>query len=194
MGKLSVSTRSPEGYSADNEKILAYLEGVIDKKDLGEKTAEKLERITQAKAWLIEHKTTNKVVKMLMELYGISDATAYRDVKLMSRVFGPLMKVNKDMKRAIADNMIQEVWSAAKEKGDRKAMAMVIKNYITLHQLDKEDADLPDYSDFDFQPIIMAVLPEQVGQNPPSEDEILNRMNEWFEKNSEEAEVVKDES
>lgn len=194
MGYLATITKDAAGYSTDNEKILAYLEGTIDKNQLGQKTAEKLERITQAKSWLLEHKTTHKVVKMMMEHYDISDATAYRDMKLMSLVFGPLMQVHKDMKRAIADKMIEEVWEQAKNKEDRRTMAMLIKNYITLHQLDREDADLPDLSGFDFQPIIMAVLPEQVGQNPPSEEEIMERVSDWFERNSQEAEIVGDES
>lgn len=193
MGQISV-TKDGSGYSTDNEKIVAYLQGAIDKKTLGAKTAEKLERITVAKSWLLEYKNTKTVVDMLMNTYGISDATAYRDLKLMSLVFGPLMKINKDMLREIVDQMILETYKEAKEKGDRKTQSMLIKNRISLHGLDREDADIPDMSGFDFHPIIVAVLPEQVGQNPPDEDELNSRFTEWFEKNSDEAEVIENEA
>tara|TARA_R110002096_G_scaffold129211_7_gene277923 strand:+ start:4463 stop:5050 length:588 start_codon:yes stop_codon:yes gene_type:complete len=183
---LKESKVSIKDFTTDAEIILAYLEGRYPREKLGSKMIEKLDRITQAKSWLLEHKFQSKVVELMMNTYGYSDATAYRDLKLMSRVFGPIMQVHKDLKRAIADRMIEETWQNAVEAKDRKTQANLIKHYIQLHQLDKEDPELPDVSDFEFHNIIVAVLPEQVGQNPPSEEELSERLSAWWDSQGEE--------
>jgi CO dehydrogenase/acetyl-CoA synthase alpha subunit len=183
---VSESKVSIKDFTTDAEIILAYLEGRYPREKLGPKMLEKLDRITQAKSWLMEHKFQYKVVELMMNTYGYSDATAYRDLKLMSRVFGPIMQVHKDLKRAIADRMIADTWTAAVTKKDLKTQSNLIKNYIQLHQLDKEDPELPDVSDFEFHNIIVAVLPEQVGQNPPSEEELSERLSAWWESQAEE--------
>gem|GEM_PF-4015664 len=177
----------------DADRILAHLQGEVGFEKLPVKTREKLDRITQARAWMLEHKFTSKVVDLLVGQYGYSQVTAYRDINLMSRIFGPFMKVHKDLKRAVAERMIEESWKQAIEAKDKKAQAALIKNYIILNQLDQDDPELPDLSNFDFQPIIMAVLPEQVGQNPPDEEEILQRLSQWFDSQAEDVEV-EDES
>ena len=183
---LKESKVSIKDFTTDAEIILAYLEGRYPREKLGSKMIEKLDRITQAKSWLLEHKFQSKVVELMMNTYGYSDATAYRDLKLMSRVFGPIMQVHKDLKRAIADRMIEETWQNAVDAKDRKTQANLIKHYIQLHQLDKEDPELPDVSDFEFHNIIVAVLPEQVGQNPPSEEELSERLSAWWDSQGEE--------
>ena len=179
---------SINGFSTDAEKILGYLEGRYPKSELNRKVLEKLERIIQAKSWLLEHKFQHKVVELMVQFYEYSEITAYRDLKLMSRVFGPVMQVHKDLKRAIADKMIEETWKDAADKKDLKAQNQLIKNYIALHQLDKDDPELPDLSSYEFQPVIIAVLPEQVGQNPPNEEELSDRLSSWFQDQSEEVE------
>ena len=173
-------------FTTDAEKILGHLEGHFPKEKLGAKVQEKMERIIQAKSWLLEHKFQQKVITLMVNLYGYSEITAYRDLKLMSRVFGPVMQMHKELKRAIADKMIEDTWVLAEEKKDFKTQNLLIKNYILLHQLDKEEAELPDLSNYEFQPVIIAVLPEQVGQNPPDENELNKRLSSWWEGRSEE--------
>ena len=77
------------GFNTDAEKIIGYLDGSLPKESLNRKLVEKLDRIVQAKAWLLEHKFQTKVVEMLMNHYQYSEVTAYRDLRLMERVFGP---------------------------------------------------------------------------------------------------------
>ena len=177
------------GFGSTAERLIDYLQGVSDA-TLSEKDKEKLERITVAKSLLLEHKFQSKVVKMLKRTYNYSEITAYRDLKLMERIYGPLLHMNRDLKRAIAEEMIQQDRTLAIQLKDAKAMSQSTRNFIQLHQLDKEEVELPDLSYFDFQPIIMAVLPEQVGQNPPTEDELLSRVSDWWESQSEEANEV----
>lgn len=179
------------GFNSTAERIIEYLQGQSNQ--LRAKEKEQLERITVAKSLLLEHKFQSKVVKMLRRTYEYSEITAYRDLKLMERVYGPLLHMNRDLKRAIAEEMIQQDRQLAIQLKDAKAMSQSTRNFIQLHQLDKEEVELPDLSYFDFQPIIMAVLPEQVGQNPPEEEELLKRVSAWWEDNSEEAEEIEDE-
>jgi hypothetical protein len=181
------------GFNTDAEKIIGYLDGSFPKSALKAKLVEKVDRIVQAKAWLFEFKFQSKVVEMMINHYQYSEVTAYRDLRLMERVFGPLLRMSKDLKRALADEMIRQDRELAITNKDTKALGASTRNYILLHQLDKEDPELPDLSNFDFHPIIMAVLPEQVGQDPPSEDELLDKVSDWWESQSEEAQIEDDE-
>jgi bisphosphoglycerate-dependent phosphoglycerate mutase len=190
-GKLRRHKVDHLGFTSAAERIIEYLQGDSDR--LTTKEQEKLERITLAKSLLLQHKFASKVVKMLQRTYNYSEITAYRDLKLMERVYGPLLKMNKDLKRAIAEEMIKQDRELAITQKDSKAMAQSTRNFIQLHQLDKEEAELPDLSYFNFQPIIMAVLPEQVGQNPPDDNELLQKVDAWWKGQSEDAEEVEDE-
>jgi hypothetical protein len=181
------------GFNTDAEKIIGYLDGSFPKSALKAKLVEKVDRIVQAKAWLFEFKFQSKVIEMMINHYQYSEVTAYRDLRLMERVFGPLLRMSKDLKRALADEMIRQDRELAITNKDTKALGASTRNYILLHQLDKEDPELPDLSNFDFHPIIMAVLPEQVGQDPPSEDELLDKVSDWWESQSEEAQIEDDE-
>lgn len=183
--KLKKHSAAPLGLTTDAESIIAYLQGDLELTQLSPTKQQKMERITQAKAWMFEHKTQSKVVKMMCNHYGYSEITAYRDLRLMSQVFGPIMDMKKEFKRALADEMIRQDRELAIQRKDIKSLTSCTRNYIQLHQLDKEDPELPDLSDFEFHNIILAVLPEQVGQEPVSDEELNRRLSDWFEEHSE---------
>ncbi len=166
------------GFRTDGEKLIAYLQGQIDK--INAVDEKKLERVLQARALLFQHHASNKVVPMIMSTFGVSEATAWRDMRLVDLIFGPTEKMSKDLRRAIAQEMILKTRELAEAKKDTRTMAQCEKNFISLHALDKEDPELPDLSNFEFHPIIVAALPEQVGINPSSEEEILKKLSEWY--------------
>jgi hypothetical protein len=145
----------------------------------------KLERIITAKSLLLQHKFVPKVQKMLMHQYGYTIGSAITDLNLCYQVFGPIMHITREMRRVIADEMIRQDRDLAVELKDVKALNQATANYIKLHQLDKDEAELPDVSHFTFHQNIIAVLPEQVGINPVSEDELLKRVGEWLSKDAE---------
>lgn len=184
---------------ATADQIIAYLQNDVDELSereqvkLTPKLRQRLERISQAKSWLFEHKQKQKVVDMLANEYSISEVTAYRDIQLMEQVYGPLLRMSKDMHRAIAIEMIKEDRALADEKNDAKAKAQCTKNYIILNQLDKEDVEQPDFSAFQPPDVIFAYLPEQVGLEAKDESEILKKVSDWYEQNSEVAEEVDDD-
>lgn len=173
----------------DAERLITYLQSDID--DVAERQAltpamqAKLDRIITAKTLLLQHKFVPKVQKMLMREYGYTIASAIKDLNLCYQVFGPIMHVTREMRRVIADEMIRQDRELAIELKDVKALNQATANYIKLHQLDKDEAELPDVSHFTFHQNIIAVLPEQVGINPVSEDELLKRVNDWLIKDAE---------
>lgn len=177
------------GIRTDADKLIAHLSGEVDVK-LSDKETELLERVISMKSLLLTHKRSEKAIAMFMESQDVSRATAYRVMRLLNQVFGNLLNVSRDVKRAIAEMMIQEDRELAKAEKDSAAMTRSTANYIKLHALDKEDSDLPDMSKFEQHTLLVAVLPEQVGVNPPSDEEILNRLSDFWNNQAEEAQLV----
>lgn len=173
------------GVKTDAERLIEWLQSDVDdihpRMELTPTLQEKLERITTAKSFLLKHKFLHKVQRMLMKHYGYTIASAMRDLQLMNQVFGPLMTVTRDMRKVIAEEMIRQDRELAIQINDIKALNQTTANYIKLHGLDKDEAELPDLSRFEFHQNIIAVLPEQVGINPPNEDELLQRVNDWID-------------
>jgi hypothetical protein len=191
-GKRSLRRHSAKellGVRTDAERIIAFLQSDVDdvheRNQLTPALHVKLERIITAKSLLLQHKFVPKVQKMLMHQYGYTIGSAITDLNLCYQVFGPIMHITREMRRVIADEMIRQDRDLAVELKDVKALNQATANYIKLHQLDKDEAELPDVSHFTFHQNIIAVLPEQVGINPVSEDELLKRVGEWLSKDAE---------
>lgn len=178
--------------NTDSEQIIAVLQGEQDPEKLSPKLVEKLDRVHTCQSLLIRYKRVHKVVKMMVSRYGYNLATAYRDVNLTTEIFGPAQVVNKDFRRAIAEKMIEEDREYAKIKQDSKALAMSTRNYIDLHNLKGEDTELPDLSSLEWHQNVIMVLPEQVGINPASEEDLLKRADEVIAKIAEDAEYEED--
>lgn len=191
------------GYEYEADRLIRYLQGEntmhhkeVHKPDepmIPPKLEEKLQRVITTRALLMEHRTIQKVVNMLISTYNYSMASAYRDVRLTEKVFGNLIQASKDTKRQIAEEMILQSRDLAIENKDTKSLAAIDKNYIQLHNLDKEDSDLPDLSSFEFQPIIVAIEPGQVGLEPPDPGELEEKYQEWLGAEDVEFEDVDDE-
>jgi hypothetical protein len=172
------------GVQTDGERLVEWLQSDVDdihnRLQLTPLLQQKLERITTARSLMLQHKFVHKVTKMMTKTFGYSEVSALRDIRLMNEVFGPLMQVTKDMKRIVAEEMIRQDREMALELKDVKALQMATANYIKLHSLDKEDAEMPDLSNFEFHQNIIAVLPEQVGVNPRPAEELLQKVSDWI--------------
>lgn len=176
------------GVKTDAERLIEWLQTDVDdihpRMELTPTLQQKLERITTAKSLLLQHKFVHKVQRMLMKHYSYTIASAMKDLNLMNQVFGPLMQVTRDMRKVIAEEMIRQDRDMALEMKDTKALNMTTSNYIKLYGLDKDDADLPDFSKFEFHQNIIAVLPEQVGINPPEEEQLIQKVQDWIDNNT----------
>ncbi len=181
------------GLNADADELIRYLDG--HDSAISDKMEEMLQRVVETKALILEHKTYGRTVKILKKVHGYSESTAWRDIKLVERVIGNLVRASKDVKRAIAEEMILQSKELAIRNDDTKALAAIDANYIKLHQLDKEDPEELDASHYDFSTILFAVIPDQVGVDPPNDDELMERFRNWLPNNSSETnyEEVEDE-
>lgn len=185
-GKKQKTSLAEYGFRTDAEKLIAYLQAEIQ--EINNKDKEKLHRVMTLKSLLFEHHSSSKVIPMHMKAFDVSEATAWRDLRLVDLIFGPMERVSKDMRRAIAERMILKTRELAELRKDIATMQRCDLNYIKLYNLDKEDAELPDLSNFDFHPLIVAVLPEQVGINPLPDDEIAEKLNSWWQKQAQDVE------
>jgi len=176
------------GVKSDAERITEYLlqdaDDVHPRMQLTARLKTKLDRVVTAQSLLLQHKFPNKVMKILKNTYGYTTMSAMSDLQLVNEIFGPLMKVTKDLRRAIAEEMIRQDREMAIEARDTKAASMATANYIKLFSLDKEDAEMPDLSLFKQHQLIIAVIPEQVGINPLPEEKLLEKLQDWIEKNT----------
>lgn len=169
------------GHQTEVERIIFWLqhdpnefhEDQRERLGLSPMLEEKLKRLIALQALVIEHKSPSKAIRMHTKIQDVSRATAYRDLARVNAVFGNLNKITKDLRRAIAEDMILDDRARAIAKKDTRTLPSITKNYITLYGLDKEDAEIPDTSNFEWRLNIIAVLPEQVGVDPVSDEKIL---------------------
>lgn len=178
----------------DADKIVGFLTGTVDDSEIKEQDLRKIDQVTTARSLMFQYKRPSIVVPMLEKTFSIKKARAYQILKLAELIYGKIDKVSNDLRRQFAEDMIEETKKKAKDLDDAKSMAACDANYIKLHSLDKPDTDLPDLSNFDKHHIIVAVLPEQVGENPPPEEELLKKVSDWISDQAEDVdfEEVKD--
>lgn len=161
------------GLKTDADQIIGYLVGNISKEKIGLDVSRKIDQVILCQALIINHKFAHKVIPAIKETLDVSESTAWRIYQLTNRVYGPLTQQTREMKKAIAEEMIRQDRELAIQWEDGRALTQSTKNYILLHKLDKEEAELPDFSDFEGHINIIAVLPEQVGVNPVSDEKLL---------------------
>jgi hypothetical protein len=167
------------GFNTDADVLIGYLDGTIEEDRLSHKDKEKLDRVLTCKSLLITHGSTVKAVEIMVG-EGLSKATAYRTLTLTQQVFGNLLSVRKELRRAIAEEMIRTDREMAQRKEDSAAMAASTRNYIKLFGLDKDDPEIPDLSDIEPAPNLIAFVPEQVGINPPSDEELKKKLRAFW--------------
>lgn len=183
------------GLLTDSEKLIAYLQGEITKDELNATDHEKLMRVVTTHSLLFEHKAKRKVVEMHINTFGRSEATAWRDIRLVEMIYGPLQRSNKDLKRAMAEEMILSTRDLAKLRKDTRTMSACDNNFIKLHGLDREDPELPDLTQFEQHIVLAAFAPEQVGTEQISEEDLLKRVDRFLASSAKDVEFeeVKDE-
>ena len=166
------------GFKTDAEMLVGYLQGELTEEDLLPSIKEKLQKVLVCKALLLEHLFIPKVLPILIKLYG-SESTAYRIIRLTEKVIGPLHKAIEDVKRAIAESMIMQDREMAKQLRNPIASSASTNNFMKLYGLDRSDPEMPDTSNFEFHTLIIAVMPSQVGINPPEDEILMKQYKDW---------------
>lgn len=77
-----------------------------------------------------------------MREYGIAELTALRDITNAQRLFGNVNVVNKEFKRAIYVERLEQLASLAETKGDFKSAVSAYKQVIDMLRLSEDDEKL----------------------------------------------------
>lgn len=93
--------------------------------------------------FLARHRYTH-ICETLVSQFGVGVATARRDIKAATSLFGEIDRVPKEAHRARAIEMALETFEAAKAADDPDGMAKATNAYMNAAGLDKEDPDQLD--------------------------------------------------
>jgi hypothetical protein len=94
---------------------------------------------------LCNYHSVQQAVPVLKKQFNISEGQAYRDINSAIRLFGNVLKSDKEGHRYIVYELAMKTYQVAAKNGDYKAMAASVQNMIKLLGLDREDPDLPDF-------------------------------------------------
>lgn len=130
----------------DSQVFLELYRGECTIDDLTEHQRERLNRIKSIHAADLAYKNTQEIINIMNDLYGISQAQVYRDIKIAALVIGDANMSNKEMDRIIGKNMAKDAFKMALEKGDIRGMNGAGKNWNDASGIKNADVDLPDFS------------------------------------------------
>lgn len=110
---------------------------------------------------MIEGEKSREIIVSAMKHFEMSERQMYLDMKLAREVFGSVEKMEKNIQRAMVDNKAKEILKKAINEDNLKEANSAIKNLIKLHNLDKENPELPDFSKLD--PSLYTIILDQQG-------------------------------
>ena len=147
------------------EKHLFSSEEEMEKDGLTPAMVERILRIRDAyNYWLRHPATTDKaIVQHIRELSGIGQSKAYEDLALVKICLGDLGQVSRKWCQYLFIQRCEEGFEMARRKGDPKAFSAVLNALGKFTKLDREDADLPDYSMITPPKFEVTMNPEDAG-------------------------------
>lgn len=86
------------------------------------------------------------IANMVTQRFSVTNTTAYRLIYEAKDLFGGNTKRHKDYYRQLYAEALEGFAQLAKTKNDYKTAAICIKYASEVRGLDKEDADLPDFT------------------------------------------------
>lgn len=95
---------------------------------------------------LCQYHSPQQVVNVMTQRFGISIPQAYRDLRNSTELFGNASKSNKDAYRHVLFEFAMKIFQLAATKTDLTEMNRALLTMVKLKGLDREDADLPDFS------------------------------------------------
>lgn len=147
------------GRKSHQEVIQDYFGGKVSEEELSNEQETYLKMVQLAYGQMMEVKSRKYIVNCLKETYLISQSYAYKIIREAQVIFSDVYKINKDINRHIAIEMAKQTYRMAKKKGNTYDMGRAAMAFIKAAGLDKEDADLPDFSKLQAS-LLVAVLPD----------------------------------
>lgn len=146
------------------EVMVELFEGKIDEEQLTDLQMQYLRAVRMAWGMILDVRSKKYTVGSLIQMFDISQATAYRVIKDAEKLFGEVAKVDKQIARQVAIEMAKTAYNIAFKRGDTKSMVSATKAYIQAAGLMLDDAEMPDLEKL--QPsLVITVLPEGMEEN-----------------------------
>jgi hypothetical protein len=144
--------------------------------------------------WLEFPELTDKKIRdFLMVEFDLETSQAYRDISVLKQLLGNVRNASKEWHRYTVIEMLKESYLLAKEQMDPKAMAIAADKLGKYNNLDKENPDTPDWSDFEPQnvEIVDDVTILDLEKLPKEEEQRLRE--KYLGKTYEDATIIEDE-
>lgn len=139
---------------------------------LSEKLREELNRWDYTDNILRTYQDAKTVRGFIMEKFGVSMATAYRDVKNAKRFFGSINITDKDFYRQLYAESLEELHKLSIAKGDYKTAALALKEAAEIRCLKESDDIQQLYSDLEASKFVITINVTSGDSDKPKVTEI----------------------
>ena len=116
-------------------------------------------------------------VDELRSRYGLSQVTAYADLKIVKALLPNLSECTRDFHRWRYNEMIMETYQMAKKRKDTKTMEKAATSYAKFNRIDIEDEQSVPYHMIVVQSFFPTTDPRVVGITPvPNIDDRIRKL------------------
>ena len=122
--------------------ITAHMKG--EDCDLSEEDQNVLKRWKVVQMLSMQHRpciSNAEIRRVLVKDFGITEITATKDITNAQRLFGNVNAVNKEFKRALYVDWLEQLASLAESKGDFKSAVAALKQSAEISRLNEDDGD-----------------------------------------------------
>jgi hypothetical protein len=112
--------------------------------DLSDEDQNVLKRWKVVQMLSMQHRpciSSAEIKRVLMKDFGITEITATKDITNAQRLFGNVNAVNKEFKRALYVDWLEQLASLAESKGDFKSAVAALKQSAEISRLNEDDGD-----------------------------------------------------
>lgn len=116
--------------------------------------------------------SNRETVRVIMERYGVTEQTAYSDMRMVKELLPTLTESKRSYHRWRTNEMLMETYRRAKEQGDLRTMEKAASSYAKYNRVDQEDEKVVPYDQIVVQPFVPTMDPRVLGIEPvPNLDE-----------------------
>lgn len=153
----------------DIDQLLAYYFDKSDRSQLDERLREKLGKLEFAQDLFREWGDKSKVVKLVMAKYQVQKSQAYQLVQEAQQLFAITNRNEKEFVRALLHDWSLKLLSKCVSQNKLKEAAAIIAQMVKIHGLDRDDPEVPDFSQLQPVPVHVAFQPELLGVPLPDD-------------------------
>lgn len=169
-------------YEQGDPNTIALTDWEIKKKD----------RLKAVFMLLVRDRSPRGIVKYLIKHFGITEPTAYQDIKDARLLYGNIEKTSKQADRVIVLEKIRKALRLAWKQLDLKAYQKFLDMEIKVLGLDRDEPEMPDFEALKANTYLIGYFPDETGM--PQVDDVEAMAKKYLSKNikAEDAQIVED--